>query len=214
MKIRQNNPEGKNPFLELLGLSEVMERENDETMELFDNMGWTANTLLICEGNYYCANAGDSRWVISRRGRAIELSEDHKPENPTEYKRIIAAGCEIIDGRVDGNLNLSRSLGDLKHKQIKNLPIAEQPITWIPDIKVEPIDDDDDFIVMGWDGIWEVKSSQEVVDFIDDRLSTDVPIQEIAEELLDQICSDDWTKDQSLGWDNMTLLIINLKHQN
>lgn len=55
----------------------------------------------------------------------------------------------MIDGRVDGNLNLSRSLGDLKHKQVKNLPVTEQPITCVPDIRTQKIDDDDDFIVMG-----------------------------------------------------------------
>lgn len=129
LKIREKNPEGKNPFLELLGLNDAMDRGDDNIMEMLDNIGCTANVLFIHDGMYYCANAGDSRCVLSQRGRAIELSEDHKPENPREYERIINAGCDVIDGRVDGNLNLSRSLGDLKHKQVKNLPVTEQPIT-------------------------------------------------------------------------------------
>ena len=64
----------------------------------------------------YVANAGDSRCVLSRRGEAVPLSFDHKPENEEERERIEKAGSVITDGRVDGNLNLSRSLGDLKYK--------------------------------------------------------------------------------------------------
>ena len=63
------------------------------------------------------ANAGDSRAVMGVGGKAVPLSFDHKPENEIEIKRIEAAGSTITDGRVDGNLNLTRALGDLKYKQ-------------------------------------------------------------------------------------------------
>jgi hypothetical protein len=49
-----------------------------------------------------------------------------------ETERITKAGSTITDGRVDGNLNLSRSLGDLKHKQRELDPI-DQAITANPD---------------------------------------------------------------------------------
>jgi hypothetical protein len=39
MKIRDKNPEGKNPFLELLGLNENINLNNDNIMEMFDNIG-------------------------------------------------------------------------------------------------------------------------------------------------------------------------------
>ena len=64
----------------------------------------------------YVANAGDSRCVLCRKGKAVALSIDHKPDNEGEKKRIEKAGSTITEGRVDGNLNLSRSLGDLKYK--------------------------------------------------------------------------------------------------
>lgn len=76
------------------------------------------------------------------------MSEDHKPENEIEKERITKAGSEIQDGRVDGNLNLSRSLGDLKHKRKPGLTPEEQPITCVPDITVNKIKPADDFIVM------------------------------------------------------------------
>lgn len=65
----------------------------------------------------FVANAGDSRAVMGVGGKAVPLSFDHKPENEEEIKRIEAAGSTITDGRVDGNLNLTRALGDLKYKQ-------------------------------------------------------------------------------------------------
>lgn len=98
---------------------------NDEdTVNPADSIGCTANVILIDKTNkkMYIANAGDSRSVLSRKGEAVELSIDHKPDNPEEKRRIEAAGSFVQDGRVDANLNLSRSLGDLKYK--KNTSIS------------------------------------------------------------------------------------------
>lgn len=82
-----------------------------------DSIGCTANVILMKNTKeIYIANAGDSRSVLARNGKAFPLSFDHKPENPIERARIEKAGSTITDGRVDGNLNLSRSLGDLKYK--------------------------------------------------------------------------------------------------
>ena len=54
---------------------------------------------------------------MGKAGKMVELSIDHKPESQVEIDRIEKAGSTITDGRVDGNLNLTRSLGDLKYKQ-------------------------------------------------------------------------------------------------
>ena len=84
---------------------------------MLDSIGCTANVILMDSyKKMYVANAGDSRCVLCRKGKAVPLSIDHKPESETEKKRIEKAGSTITDGRVDGNLNLSRSLGDLKYK--------------------------------------------------------------------------------------------------
>jgi serine/threonine protein phosphatase PrpC len=50
------------------------------------------------------------------------MSIDHKPDMVTEKARIERAGAIIVEGRVNGNINLSRSLGDLEYKQNANLP--------------------------------------------------------------------------------------------
>jgi len=59
------------------------------------------------------ANAGDSRSVISENGKFTALSEDHKPTLNNETARIKKAGGYVADGRVNGNLSLSRAIGDL-----------------------------------------------------------------------------------------------------
>jgi serine/threonine protein phosphatase PrpC len=127
---------------------------------MLDSIGCTANVILIDDmKKLYVANAGDSRCVLSRGGKAVALSIDHKPENEEERRRIEKAGSTITDGRVDGNLNLSRSLGDLKYKVNKNLRPEEHPVTAYPDTYIFDITPEDEFIIMGCDGIWETKSN-------------------------------------------------------
>lgn len=72
----------------------------------------------------------------------------------------------ITEGRVDGNLNLTRALGDLKHKKKPNLKPEEQPITANPDVFEYDMPSDIDFIFMGCDGVWERKSNEEMVEWI------------------------------------------------
>ena len=54
--------------------------------------GCTATVVLLTPKVIYCANAGDSRTVISEKGKAVDLSEDHKPSLPKEAERIEKAG--------------------------------------------------------------------------------------------------------------------------
>ena len=127
---------------------------------ILDSIGCTANVVLIDDyKKMYVANAGDSRCVLCRSGKAVALSFDHKPENENEKKRIEKAGSTITEGRVDGNLNLSRSLGDMKYKQNKNLKAEEHPITALPDVLIQNLSPDDQFLIIGCDGIWETKSN-------------------------------------------------------
>lgn len=86
----------------------------------------------------YVANAGDSRCVACLRDtqKALPLSTDHKPHLLQERTRILKAGSTInSEGRVDGNLNLSRSIGDIKYKKNKNLKPHEHAVTAFPDVK-------------------------------------------------------------------------------
>uniref|UniRef100_A0A5K3F6M3 protein-serine/threonine phosphatase n=1 Tax=Mesocestoides corti TaxID=53468 RepID=A0A5K3F6M3_MESCO len=123
----------------------------------------------------YVANAGDSRAVLCRAGAAVELSEDHKPEDDLEKARIYAAGGTVTaDGRVNDGLNLSRAIGDHIYKRRTDLKMADQMITALPDVtRSELMPGADEFLVIACDGIWNSMTSQAVVDFVYDRLHPD-----------------------------------------
>jgi len=89
--------------------------------------GCTAVCALLSDDNLVVGNLGDSRAVLCQGGRtkgqkfvALRLSEDHKPELPSETARIVAAGgfVRCVQGiwRLNGELSLSRALGDVEFK--------------------------------------------------------------------------------------------------
>ncbi|KAJ3111522.1 Protein phosphatase 2C 2 [Physocladia obscura] len=121
---------------------------------LADPAGCTAITCLITDDlTVYCGNAGDSRAVLSSNGDAVPLSFDHKPTNPDESARIVAGGGYVEYGRVNGNLALSRAIGDFEFKQNPVLPPEEQIVTVNPDIESRTlVPKQDDFIVLACDG--------------------------------------------------------------
>ncbi|KAG9130730.1 hypothetical protein Leryth_012672 [Lithospermum erythrorhizon] len=133
--------------------------------------GSTACVTMIRGSHLVVANAGDSRCVLSRKGKAYDLSRDHKPELEMERERIMKAGGFIHAGRVNGSLNLSRAIGDMEFKQNKDLPAEKQIVTANPDINSVELSDDDEFIVLACDGIWDCMSSQQLVDFIHEQLN-------------------------------------------
>lgn len=81
--------------------------------------GCTAVVALLHKNELFVANAGDSRCVVCRDGKAMDMSFDHKPEDPEELERIRKAGGRVtMDGRVNGGLNLSRAIGDHGYKTV------------------------------------------------------------------------------------------------
>uniref|UniRef100_A0AAX7SWK4 Protein phosphatase 1G n=1 Tax=Astatotilapia calliptera TaxID=8154 RepID=A0AAX7SWK4_ASTCA len=175
--------------------------------------GTTAVVALIRGKQLIVANAGDSRCVVSERGKAVDMSYDHKPEDEVELARIKNAGGKVtMDGRVNGGLNLSRAIGDHFYKRNKSLPPEEQMISAMPDVKVLTLNEDHDFMVIACDGIWNVLSSQEVVDFISEKIKPDQngktrALSSIVEELLDHCLAPD-TSGDGTGCDNMTCVIV------
>jgi len=63
----------------------------------------------------YVANTGDSRCLLIRNGRPIQLSEEHKPNRADEKARIEDNGGRVVlfgTWRVEGVLAVSRAIGD------------------------------------------------------------------------------------------------------
>lgn len=132
----------------------------------------------------YVANVGDSRCVLCRNGEAVDLSIDHKPEDELEAQRIAKAGGILSeDGRVNGGLNLSRSLGDHSYKKNKDVAMKDQMISAFPDIQtIDLKPHEDQFLVLACDGIWNTFSSQQLVDFVKKRIGA-MPVGELISEV-------------------------------
>ena len=97
--------------------------------------------MLITKTDIYCANAGDSRTILARSGagnQVVALSFDHKPDNEPEKARIQAAGGFVEDNRVNGSLNLSRSIGDFEYKSNTAKDFKEQMVTVDPEVTKTP----------------------------------------------------------------------------
>jgi serine/threonine protein phosphatase PrpC len=61
------------------GEKELSEKRGTSNEPVSSHTGCTANVVLITPKKYIIANAGDSRSVLCRSGKAFDLSEDHKP---------------------------------------------------------------------------------------------------------------------------------------
>eukprot|EP00441_Pelagodinium_beii_P023009 CAMPEP_0197671636 /NCGR_PEP_ID=MMETSP1338-20131121/77067_1 /TAXON_ID=43686 ORGANISM="Pelagodinium beii, Strain RCC1491" /NCGR_SAMPLE_ID=MMETSP1338 /ASSEMBLY_ACC=CAM_ASM_000754 /LENGTH=453 /DNA_ID=CAMNT_0043251569 /DNA_START=37 /DNA_END=1395 /DNA_ORIENTATION=+ len=216
---------------ELRSLTNPPSRRADSSMPPFSsdrnvdphNVGCTACVCCITENQIVVANAGDSRAVLCRNGKAQPLSQDHKPNDDREKHRIQAAGGYVEQTapgqfRVNGNLNLSRALGDLEYKKDRKRKPEEQIICGTPDVYFFDRDTEaDEFLVICCDGIWDVKTNQEVVDFLRERLpKPDDPVDPedmklALEQLMDSCVSPDLRKTMGLGGDNMTAVIVMLR---
>lgn len=129
------------------------------------NVGSTALNIIFYKSNnkikYYINNVGDCRCVkCNKNNIAIPLTKDHKPNSYDEKKRI-----EKLDGKIYfdgydwriGDLSVSRAFGD-----IDNYPY----VSYKPDIYNGELKSDDKFIILACDGLWDVLSNQDVIDFI------------------------------------------------
>lgn len=192
VSLRRAQPPKKPPIMSILngGADKDQAEQTPEEMML-DAVGCTSNVIFIDKENkkIYVANAGDSRCVLSRNKKAVEMSKDHKPTDDSEKERIEKAGSEVTaEGRVDGNLNLSRSLGDLKYKNREHLKPEDQAITANPDTYVFDLTDDIDFILMGCDGIWEKHNNEEAVQWVHDKIGNkklnELDLKQITEDYL------------------------------
>jgi len=122
--------------------------------------GCTAVTALVQGGRLIVANVGDSRAILCRAGRAIQLSIDHKPNAKEERQRVERAGGVVVwagTWRVGGVLAVSRAFGD---KPLKRY------VTGTPDVKDERLTPEDEFLILASDGLWDVCMNQDAVDLV------------------------------------------------
>ncbi|KAK4770867.1 hypothetical protein SAY87_031399 [Trapa incisa] len=143
--------------------------------------GTTALTALILGRHLLVANAGDCRAVLCRRGTAIEMSQDHRPSYAPEQKRVLESGGFVLDGYLNGCLSITRALGDWDMK----LPLGScSPLIAEPDFRWATLCEEDEFLIIACDGLWDVMSSQYAVSLVRQGLRRHNDPQQCARELV------------------------------
>ena len=177
-----------------------------------NEMGTTANIMLIKNGIIYIANVGDSLSVMYKNKKAYNLNREHQTIIESEKERVLKSGANIIGYRINGMLNLTRAIGDLQFKSNSNLKRHEQSVIAIPEITKIEDTDGIDFIIMGCDGVWDCVKRQLVCDFVDRKIkeNPDKDLSDILKVIFDRCVSP--VSGVLLGTDNMSCMIIQFLH--
>lgn len=171
------------------------------TLETSLSSGTTALTAMIFGRSLLVANAGDCRAVLSQRGKACEMSEDHRPCRPTEKERIESLGGSVNDGYLNGLLSVSRALGDWHLEGMKEMSGGGGPLSAEPELKLVTLSKEDEFLIIGSDGIWEVFTSQNAIDFARRRLQDHNDVKLCCEEVVEEAIKRGAT-------DNLTVVVV------
>ena len=169
-----------------------------------DNSGCTAITVCVTKTHYVVANAGDSRMILCSGSQVTFASRDHKPDDAVETARILRAGGMVFAKRVNGDLAVSRALGDFMYKRVPGVPAGEQPVTAVPDVTIIPRDAQlDQFLLVACDGVWDVMTNEACAEFMLDKMTTGYGLGRCCELLLDHCL-------QAGSRDNMTVVVVAL----
>ncbi|CAI0437779.1 unnamed protein product [Linum tenue] len=121
--------------------------------------GCTAMASLIVGNRLFVANAGDCRTVLCRAGNAFPLTKDHTASDPEERERVVNAGDTWRVGRAA--LQVTRSIGD---DDLKPAVTAE------PEVTETNLTEEDEFLVMASDGLWDCVKNDDVVSIVRDTV--------------------------------------------
>eukprot|EP00953_Heterococcus_sp_UTEX-ZZ885_P024940 13593-Heterococcus_DN1.PRE.3 len=145
-------------------LREAFKKVDEEVLKVrhWNYQGSTAVAVVIhhcpkeSKTSIITANVGDSRAVLSRRGKAVDLTQDHKPNSAAELNRVERLGGNVR--WINGNLAVSRAIGDR----------SERPyVSGECEIRSIPFDaEGDHFIIIATDGLWDVMTSDEAVQYV------------------------------------------------
>ena len=164
--------------------------ESDK-LERPDHSGCTAIAAIVTPTHIVVANCGDSRsaLAVASEDIAVPMSEDHKPNNPEEMERIHNAGGTVSMKRVDGDLAVSRALGDFQYKDRPDLKPEQQKVSPEPECRVHVRNlASDQALIIACDGIWDVMSNEQCCTYVAELIKTtgETDAGLICEELLDE----------------------------
>lgn len=188
----------KNAYLEL-------DKRFSEACRLDDSLssGTTVLTALIQGRNLLVANAGDCRAVLCRKGVAVPMSTDHDPSSAWEKSRIESVGGYVVDGYLNGQVTVARAIGDWHMQGLKEE--GEQgPLSAMPEIQSRELSEDDEFLLMGCDGLWDVFTNEGAISFARKQLQRHNDPEQCSRELVVEAL-------RRNSQDNVTAIVICFK---
>ena len=161
--------------------------------------GTTACVASVHNRRVIVANAGDSRAIIVQSGgRALCMSDDHKPDRADEERRIRSLGGKVVHWgrwRVEGVLAVSRAIGD----------VSLQPyVTCVPEVVERALSSEDEYLVLASDGVWDVMHNEDVA-----RLVVQAGAYDFA-AIAKTLCAEALILGSS---DNVTAVVVDLRQQ-
>ncbi|KAG9447841.1 hypothetical protein H6P81_013969 [Aristolochia fimbriata] len=198
-----------------------------EEMGNNDESGATATAVFVGNDLMIISHVGDSCVAISRSGKAEVLTSPHRPYGNNksslgEIRRIREAGGWIVNGRICGDISVSRAFGDARFKTKKNemlekgveegrwtqkfvsrVQFSGDLVTATPDIYQVDLGPDVEFILLASDGLWDYVSSSDAVTIVRNQLRQHGDVQ-LACEALAQAALDRRSQD------NVSILLADL----
>ncbi|KAF9602480.1 hypothetical protein IFM89_028494 [Coptis chinensis] len=127
--------------------------------------------------------------VLSHSGKAEVLTNPHRPYGNNkvslqEIRRIREAGGWIVNGRICGDISVSRAFSDLRFKTKKNeVQLKGDLVTASPDIYQVTLASDAEFLLLASDGLWDYVNSLDAVTFVRNQLREHGNVQRACEAL-------------------------------
>ena len=180
--------------------------------------GTTCAAVYFRGDDFWTAHAGDSRVVVATdMGEEIptarSLTNDHKPDDENERKRIEEWGGFVSPSPEPGvsarvwldpeftmiGLAMSRSLGDYAVTAVGVIPQ--------PDVTQYKVEERDKFMILASDGVWEFIESQEAVEIV--HLNIEKGAEEACKVLIDT-ATERWKEEEGDYRDDITAIVVKL----
>lgn len=213
--------EACNVHLRIMACEEVLEVNALES-------GACAVVAFLHHQELFVAGVGDCRVVLGATGEdgamvPVQLSTDHKVDLPAEQMRLESKGAWVRPAADDSDgdffparlyedkakphlgpgLCISRSLGDLNALRSGVIPT--------PEVFSHVITDDDKFLILATDGVWEFISNEEAVAIVRDFHQQSLPAIDACRLLIAKAAIQ-WRREEGDYRDDITAMCAAILH--